>query len=632
MSTTETPYGFWPSDWTASQAAAAASEFADLHCAASGVYWVLYEPADARSRLWRWRAGRARCLTPDGFSVRSRVYEYGGTAFCTTEGGVVFVNEADQQLYSLTGCDDDSWSGDGTPPRSRVKALTAGTRRYGDLHYDASTHTVLALEEDDTPAGTQHRVVSIGLPGGVRRVVLEGADFYSSAITSPDGQRLAWIEWDRPQQPWTATRLCVASREPDGGWRTAECVAGAEGGESLQQPRFGADGRLHALSDRLGAWQPWAEQGEGGTWQPAPGPIALADHAGAPWQFGASTFQPLEDGLLAMRFEEGFGRLSKITDGREQRLAEGFTRFRQLCHDATCFYALASGPDSTSAVIAIDRASGAVSVLAGGERPLPPSQVSRPEPLRYRTSDGETAHGFFYAPLNVDHRGPEGERPPLVVFLHGGPTSACHPVFDARIQFWTQRGFAVADLNYRGSSGFGRAYRDALRERWGVTDVADACAVVAHLAERVDPARAFVRGGSAGGYTALCALAFSKVFRAGASLYGVSDPLALAAVTHKFEADYLDWLIGDPERDAERYRERAPLHHADRIEAPVIFFQGGLDAVVVPAQTEAMVAALQARGVPVDYRFYPEERHGFRRADNLADALEREWLFYQRWL
>ena len=256
------------------------------------------------------------------------------------------------------------------------------------------------------------------------------------------------------------------------------------------------------------------------------------------------------------------------------------------------------------------------------------SAIVAPQPLSYPSGDGQ-AQGFLYLP----ERHGEGP-PPLLVSIHGGPTSCTYPVFDARIQFWVRQGFAVADLNYRGSSGHGRAYRQALHLRWGEVDVEDACAVVDHLGAQglVDPTRAFIRGGSAGGYTVLCALAFRDVFRAGASLYGVSDPLALAKVTHKFEADYLDWLIGDPEADRTRYEARTPLLHAEGIQAPVIFLQGLKDAVVVPAQTDAMAAALEARGIPVVVRRYPDEGHGFRRAANQADALEQEAAFYRRWL
>ncbi|CAD5108845.1 hypothetical protein PSEWESI4_03137 [Pseudomonas carbonaria] len=354
--------------------------------------------------------------------------------------------------------------------------------------------------------------------------------------------------------------------------------------------------------------------------------IQGADHAPAPWQLGACTYLPLEHGgFLLSRFERGFGVLVECdSDGRERRLASDFTRFRSLAADAAYFYCIAAAPDRLPAVLAIRRSDGEVNLLAGGERPLPEERLARPEPLDFATGRDEIAHGFFYRPLG------DCEKPPLVMFLHGGPTSACYPVFDPRIQFWTHRGFAVVDLNYRGSSGHGRAYRQRLRGAWGLVEVEDIRAAIAFLAGegRIDPDKVFVRGASAGGYSALLALARIAGLRGGASLYGVSDPLALRCATHKFEADYLDWLIGDPARDAGRYRERTPLLQAERIAAPTIFFQGGLDAVVVPQQTERMVAALRERGVPVEYRCYPDERHGFRQAAHIADALEREWRFY----
>lgn len=364
--------------------------------------------------------------------------------------------------------------------------------------------------------------------------------------------------------------------------------------------------------------------------------MAQADHAPAPWQLGTVSHLPLAQGCwLLARLEEGWGRLvERDGAGRERCLAGEFSRFRQLAADDRHFYCIAAAPDRLPAVLAIERSSGAVQVLAGGERPLVEAELSRPRSIRFASGAGESAQAFFYPPRNAACAVPEHERPPLVLFLHGGPTSACYPVFDPRIPFWTQRGFAVADLNYRGSSGFGRACRLRLKGEWGRIEVEDAVALVRHLGEAglIDPQRAFIRGASAGGYTALCALAGHDGFRGGASLYGVSDPLALRRATHKFEGDYLDWLIGDPVEDAERYRQRSPLHNAPRIRTPLIFFQGGRDAVVVPQQTEAMVAALRGRGIPVEYRFYPDERHGFRQAAHLADALERELGFYRRLL
>ncbi|QGZ31302.1 prolyl oligopeptidase family serine peptidase [Stutzerimonas stutzeri] len=623
------PYGFWPSGWTAEDAASASGDFAELRAGHDGVFWLQYQPEDARCTLWHWRAGHAVCVTPAGVSLRSRVYEYGGGAFCLTDRGVAFVNESDQQIY-LQSIDDKA----GEP----IALTQRGHCRYGDLQFDPREGAIVAIEQSHVGNRVEHRLVSLSVASGQRGVVAEGADFYASPALDADAGRMAWIQWQRPDQPWTATCLWMAERSADGAWQAPRCLAGTGGNESLQQPRFAADGTLYCLSDRAGWWQPWCEQD--GRWGPVnhaghdtgEGAPAAFDHAPAPWQLGTVSYLPLASGgLLLTRTVEGHGLLlDQDREGRERPLATAFTRCRQLAADPLNYYCIAGAVDRAPAVLAIARATGRTEIIAGGQQPLPADQLSRPEPFSFTTAGSETAHAFFYPPRNLDCMGLGGEKPPLVVFLHGGPTSACYPVFDPRIQYWTQRGFAVADLNYRGSSGFGRAYRQRLYQQWGVVDVEDAGAVVSALAERgqIDPRRTFIRGSSAGGYTALCALASDAGFSGGASLYGVSDPLALRRVTHKFEADYLDWLIGDPERDAERYRQRTPLLNAARIRVPVIFFQGGQDAVVLPEQTESMVAALGRRNVPVEYCFYPQERHGFRQAANLADALERECRFY----
>ncbi|CAK9892517.1 MULTISPECIES: S9 family peptidase [Pseudomonas] len=605
----ETPVSLSAAErFSAAQAVAAGTDFAELRVAAQGLFWNEFRPSDGACRIWHWRDGQARCLTPNGFSVRSRVYEYGGGSFCLSDDGLVFVNEADQQLYSQDL--------DGGQPQP----LSDGQRRYGDLRW-ANGH-VLAVEESHGPGAVEHRLVAIAKDS--RTVLAEGADFYAAPTLSNDGSRLAWIEWSRPEQPWTATRLLCCQRQADGQWSSPRCIAGEQAPQqSLQQPHFDAAGRLYCLSDSNGYWQPWGETATG--WKPLP--AATADHAGAPWQLGASTWMPVDQQrYLASWFENGFSRLGICNaDGSVEDYSAGYSRFRCLDLDEQHIYAIAASAISPPAVIAINRQNHQVQVLAGGALPLPAERISRPQALRYPSGDG-IAHGFFYPAMNAE------AQPPLLVFIHGGPTSACYPVLDPRIQYWTQRGFAVADLNYRGSSGYGRDYRQALHLRWGEIDVEDACAVVRHLAERqlIDPQRAFIRGGSAGGYTTLCALAFHDVFRAGASLYGVSDPQALARATHKFEGDYLDWLIGDPVADAERYQQRTPLLHAANIKVPVIFFQGELDAVVVPEQTRSMLQALKANGIRAEGHFYPSERHGFRTASNLAHALEEEWKFYWR--
>lgn len=592
-------------DFSAAQAVAAGTDFADLKVNEQGLFWNEFRPADGACRIWHWRDHQARCLTPDGFSVRSRVYEYGGGSFCLGGDGLLFVNEKDQQVYT------QSLAGTAPRPLSNEDAC-----RYGDLQWHNGQ--VLAVEERHGQQ-VEHRLVA--WDETTRQVLAEGADFYASPTVSSDGQRLAWIEWDRPAQPWTVTRLMCRQRDTTGNWGPAQCVAGAD--ESLQQPRFDADGLLYCLSDRNGFWQPWGEVD--GNWQALA--AEPADHASAPWQLGNSTWLPISrEHYLATWFEGGIGQLGlRDEQGRLERFASAYTRFRHLAMDGEYLYAVAASPISPAAVITINRANHEVSLLAGGSEVLPAEQISLPQSIHYPSGDA-FAHGFFYPAHGIKGAAP------LLVFIHGGPTSACYPVLDPRIQYWTQRGFAVADLNYRGSSGYGRAYRQALHLRWGQSDVQDACAAVEYLAHRglIDAGKAFIRGGSAGGYTTLCALAFHDVFRAGASLYGVSDPIALGHATHKFEADYLDWLIGDPQRDAERYRQRTPLLHASRINVPVIFFQGELDAVVVPEQTRSMLQALQANGVEASGHFYAGERHGLRKAENLAHALEEEWKFYCR--
>ncbi len=610
--------------WSAEQAAAASADFAELHVAHGGVLWVAFDPGLARCGLFFCCDGVVRELTPPGFSVRSRVYEYGGGACCATELGVAFVNESDQQVYRI------DFAVDGGAHSAPYAITDAAHCRYGDLSLVPAWQALLAVEESHEGDVVVHRLVRIGL-NGKREVLVEGADFYAAPVVDAQGQRLAWIEWDRPNQPWVATRLCLReSGEP------TRILAGEAGDRSLQQPRFDAQGRLWVLSDQAGWWQPWCVDREAEP-QGAPG-----DHAPAPWQLGGCTYLPLaNDELLLTRFEQGVGVLvgcavrTRDLDGKtigahsapyERRLAEGFTRFRSLAADSEYFYCIAAAPDRLPAVLAIGRSDGALHIRAGGEQPLPSAQLSRPEPLSCEVGQGEHCHGFFYAPVS------SGGCPPLVVFLHGGPTSACYPVFDPRIAFWTLRGYAVLDLNYRGSSGYGRAYRLRLAGQWGELEVEDIGAAIKALAAsgRIDAQRVFVRGGSAGGFSALRALVELPFLRGGASLYGVSAPLALREATHKFEADYLDWLIGDPERDAERYRRRTPLLQAGCIQAPVIFFQGGLDAVVVPSQTESMVEALRERGLAVEYLLFPGERHGFRQAAHLAEALRAEHDFYQR--
>lgn len=617
--------GFWRSDWSAEQAAAAGREINELKVSAQGVFWSETDPQTAQTLLYRYQheTQSSSVFTPAGFSVRSRVYEYGGGSFCLTEQGVVFTNEADQQLYV------QRWQG-------APQALTQRSQcRYADMQFDALTNSIIALEEQHQAQRVTHRLVRIDLPTDNNpacrepKVIAEGSDFYAAPRLSANAQRLAWIEWQRPDQPWTQTQLFCAQRQPDNSWSRPICMAGAEGDASLQQPLFDQHNRLNVLNDQQGYWQPWREQSSG---QLEKLNGIDADYTGAPWQLGGCNYLALSnDTYLISWLEHGRGQLAVYSFAQQtirQRLATDYSRLRHLAVDQQFFYCIAEHEAQGRAVLAIERRSGQITILQQLTIGLEPEDISQPQSFYFPSSNDELVHGFFYPPCNSRHTLKHQQRPPLLVFLHGGPTSACYPVFDARIQFWTQRGFAVADLNYRGSTGFGRHYRQRLHLQWGTVEVEDICALVQSLIahDKVNPQQVCVRGASAGGYSALLAIAASPDFAAAASLYGVSDPDALRKVTHKFEGDYLDWLLGRPEQLA----ARAPLEQVAQIHTPVIFFQGGRDVVVVPAQTAQMVSALQEQGTEVAYHLYPEEGHGFRQAHNLAEILRLELAFYQQ--
>ena len=617
--------GFWRSNWSAAQAAAAGREINELKASAQGVFWTESDPETAQTVLYRYQHSTQQIavLTAVGFSVRSRVYEYGGASFCLLPHGVVFTNESDQQLYLQT------WHG---PPQ----ALTQRSQcRYADVQFDPLTNSIIAIEEEHQAHVVMHRLVCISLSVShtstqhAIRVIHSGSDFYAAPRLSPDGQRLAWITWQRPDQPWTQTQLMCAQRKPAQTWSAPVSIAGTQGDAALQQPQFDQQNRLTVLNDQEGYWQPWQEQ-RCGQLQKLQG--IDADYSGAPWQLGGCNYLALnQDDYLISWFEHGRGYLALYSSAEQiitQTFASDYSRIRHLAADQQFFYCIAEHEAQGRAVLAIERDSGQVQVLRELSIGLAAEDISRPQTLYFTSANHESVHSFFYPPCNRNYILQHNERPPLVVFLHGGPTSACYPVFDPRIQFWTQRGFAVADLNYRGSTGFGRAYRQRLHEQWGVAEVEDICALVQHLINenRVNPQQVCVRGASAGGYSALLALASSSNFAAAASLYGVSDPDALRKVTHKFEGDYLDWLLGS----AEHFIARAPLQLVSQIHTPVIFFQGGRDVVVVPEQTTVMVDGLRAQGVHVDYHLYPEEGHGFRQAQHLAQVLDLELAFYQK--
>jgi dipeptidyl aminopeptidase/acylaminoacyl peptidase len=623
------PYGTWRSPITAARVAAGTRPLTAPRIAGGRVRWLegLPEEGGRVAVVERADDGARRVLTPAPFNVRSRVHEYGGGAWCTDGATIWFSHFGDHLVYEQRP---------GEPPRP---VTTDGTRRHADFELDASRHRLLAVCEDHgvMASGARepaNRLVAIDLGGGRPVTLAEGEDFYASPRISPEGRRVAWISWRHPRMPWEGTDLWLAAIGDDGALVHARQVAGGPG-EAITEPRWAPDGRLYCLSDRSGWWN--LHRVEAQTLTPV---LAMEAEFGAPhWSFSPSHYGfTSKDEIIAACRVDGRSRLLRIDDHRGTWVGidtpyDDITELRVADGHLVLLAGSGLSPTSVVSLPSADASAQHAEVLARSADDVPPARLlSVPEAVDFTSAGGRVAHAFHYPPRNEDYAAPQGDKPPLLVISHGGPTSMTTTSLRLMIQFWTSRGFAVLDVNYGGSSGFGRAYRGLLSGRWGIVDVEDCVAGARWLADqgRVDGRRMAIRGGSAGGFTTLAALAFHDVFKAGASYYGVGDLRALDADTHKFESRYSEDLLGPPQAREALYAERSPILHADRISCPVIFFQGLDDRVVLPAQSQTMVEALRARGIPVEYRAYEGEGHGFRRKDTVQDSLEAELAFYGR--
>jgi dipeptidyl aminopeptidase/acylaminoacyl peptidase len=567
------------------------------------------------------RPGTAVERTPAPVNVRTRLHEYGGSCLAAHAGTIVLVDDQDQRLWRF---DSDG----GSRP---ISPAAGGSLRFAEPLIDAVRDRVVAVLEDHGADGEpENRLVAVPLAGGAPVTLAAGHDFFAYPRLSPDGRRLAWLVWDHPDMPWDATRLMTAEIAADGSVGEPRCVAGAAGGEAVLQPEFLPDGRLAWLSDRTGFWNLW---GEGGT-----GPLAAAprDMGGPLWQVGSRWWASIDASrALAIATEAGLEQLVvlDLAHGIAHPIALPYAAFGDLLVAGGTAYCRAAGADRPAAVIAVDLATGSHAVLrTAGPLDLDPAWISRPRPISFASRGGRRAYGFHYPPTNPEVAPPPGELPPLIVRSHGGPTGAASPALRLGYQFWTSRGFAIVDVDYAGSSGHGRAYREALNGQWGIADVEDCIAAALHLVAQgeADPDRLVISGGSAGGFTTLAALTFHDTFKAGCSTYGIGDLEALMRTTHKFEARYLDRLIGPWPEAADIYRARSPIHHTDRLACPLILFQGLEDKVVPPAQSEAMRDAVRAKGLPVAYLAFPGEGHGFRAAATQERVLMAEYAFYCR--
>ncbi|MGY1668661.1 prolyl oligopeptidase family serine peptidase [Geodermatophilus sp. SYSU D00696] len=621
------PYGSWPTPVTSALVVRAAARLGEVAVDGGDVWWSESRPGEGgRSALVRRSAdGTVADALPPPWNARTRVHEYGGAAWAVAGGTLWFTHFDDQRLYRLDPGAAEPVAVTGEPE------LPAGVR-HADLT-PTGDGGLLAVRETHAAGGAAADVVDELVriaPDGTAEVLVTGPDFVSDPRPGPDGQ-LAWLQWDHPDMPWDAARLVV--RAADG---TETVVAGGRSpggpGESAVQPTWGEDGSLWFCCDRTDVWALWR-------WRPG-GTAELVldlgtDLAGPQWVFGGRSFALLPGGRVVV-FPDGERLVVREPGGATADVAlPGYTVVRHLTADGDGVVCVAGGP-ATEPVVLRAGLDGAVEVLRPArDLGLDPAWFSVPEHVTFPTEDRGTgiaeAHAHVYPPANPEVTAPEGDLPPLVVMVHGGPTSAHAPVLDLEVQYFTSRGFCVAHVDHRGSTGYGRRYRDALQGRWGVVDLDDVVACARHLADagRVDPARMAIRGGSAGGFTTLAALCLRPgTFTAGASHFGVADLGALAADTHKFESRYLDGLVAPWPDGAAVYTERSPITHVGALDTPLAVFQGAEDRVVPPEQAEVLVAALRERGVPHAYLLFEGEQHGFRRAENIRAALDGELSFY----
>lgn len=592
----------------------------------ANIYWVEMRPTEGGRNVIvrRDNTGELTDITPQPFNARTRVHEYGGGDYLAADGVIYFSNFPDQRVYRQDGT---------TEPRAITPVAEV---RYADYCLDHTRQRLICVREDhrNVRAEAVNSIVALDVENNEEcgRVLIEGNDFYSSPRVSPDGTQLAWLTWNHPNMPWDGCELWVGEFGEDGSLTSSRWVAGGAA-ESIFQPEWSPDGVLYFASDTNGWWNLHRISSDGEIESVAQSKAEL----GMPqWVFGMSSYAFVSAELIACgHVEQGvstFGTVDTRT-GKLTTIDCPFTDIQYVrAHDGQVVFRAGSPTDVVS-ITKYDINTGQFETLRrSNDQEVYPRYFSVPRAIEFPTEGGLIAHGFFYPPQNPDYRAPDNEKPPLIVKSHGGPTAAASTALSLSIQYWTSRGFAVLDVNYGGSTGYGRQYRERLNKKWGIVDVDDCANGARYLANRgeVDGNRLIITGGSAGGYTTLCALTFRKTFKAGASHFGVSDAEALARDTHKYESQYLTGLLGPYPERRDIYYERSPINFPERLSCPVIFFQGLEDKVVPPDQAEKMVEAMRSRGFPVAYVAFAGEQHGFRQAKNIKRALDGELYFYSR--
>jgi len=620
------PYGSWNSPITSELIVKESVGLSQVRTFDNQIYWIEMRPSEGgRQVIVRHAADGNVDVTPREFNARTRVHEYGGGDYVVHDGVTYCSSFTDQRLYRQTT---------DAAPESITPDAGESRLRYADATLDAKRGRVVCVREDHTAPDREavNTLAAVPLNSGDQQILVSGNDFYSNPRVSPDGSHLAWLTWNHPNMPWDGCELWIGEIADGGSIAHPRMVAGGLD-ESIFQPEWSPDGTLYFVSDRTGWWNLYRL----GADHAAEASCDMPAEFGAPqWVFGMSTYAfESPQRIVCTYAESGLWKLGLIDvqAGKLEKIDTPYSdiSFVQAMPGRAVFRA--SAPNQSSAVVDFDLATREVKILRRANNiQIDSGYISEPRAIEFPTENGLTAHGFFYAPKNPEFTAPENERPPLLVKSHGGPTAASPAALSASIQYWTSRGIGVLDVNYGGSTGYGRAYRERLNDNWGVVDVDDCVNGARFLvaAGEADSERLMIDGGSAGGYTTLCALTFRDTFKAGASHYGVSDAEALARETHKFESRYLDRLIGPYPERRDLYIERSPINFTDRLSCPVIFFQGMEDKVVPPNQAESMVEALRKKGLPVAYVAFEGEQHGFRKAENIRHSLDDELYFYAR--
>ncbi|MDG2501101.1 MAG: prolyl oligopeptidase family serine peptidase [Porticoccaceae bacterium] len=624
MAPSKKPYGSWPSTISAELITRAAPSLNFVQSYGDALYWVEGRPWESgRSVIMRRDgSGHISDLLPAPFSHYSKVHEYGGMAYALDDGNLYFVNAADQRLYQLP-----------LDNKSTPQAITdEGPWRFADLIVDSQNQRLIAVcEESSDQREPENYLAAISLNSEhpIVEKLVSGADFYAYPRLSPDQNKLCWIEWNHPNMPWDATQLWQATIA-NGELTEKTLVAGADNSSAIFQPHWSPDSTLYYVSDKNNWWNIYRL--ENGTAIPV---LEMeAEFATPLWQLGMTTFDFIDANTIACVWTDSglwHSGFINITAGALTIADHQYSSLQAVaCHQGSV-YMVAGAAALANQIVGIDGSTQVTSVYAPSTLDVDQANIAQPESIWFPSGNNQQVHAFYYPPTSAQWVGQDNEQPLVIAMCHGGPTGATSSALNLKIQYWTNRGFAVVDINYRGSTGFGRTYRKALAGAWGIADVEDTQSAIRYLAEqqKIDPERCLIRGGSAGGYTVLSALTFTDTFKAGASLYGIGDLETLATDTHKFESRYLDSLIGPYPERRDVYLGRSPIHHAEGLNCPVIFLQGLEDKVVPPNQAEMMVKLLEDKGIQVAYVAFPDEGHGFRKADNIIRAMESELAFYQ---